>query len=524
MDLHYYVIQPLISSIKTGNICHDCLLIILALFCLTFISKVSAYAMEILQHRMRAVSLRPLTASYTIDVVVNTLESEYTTFRMQVPEEYLGIVHHIHTSDINIRSARQIPSQSVKSTAHLDELVNYFITTKTDLIISPDIHLFVKQMQESSSSSSVGNSSSNKSSENYHYQITLFSRELTFKQLKAAISDWTMAYRNYMKHKNKGASYHFTFLPSTGSLLQNARVEFDKHHFSTSKSFDNLFYEGKQSLLQRLDFFLQNPQYYKQRGIAHSMGLMFYGEPGCGKTSTIKAIAAYTGRHLVEIPLSRIRSCDELKRAFYLNSYDTIDLNFSDKIIVFEDIDCMSNVIKRRSTTSSSSSSSSDSITSDTDDVTIRLQQEDLDKREKKLSKQYLRNLIGSDSYSIVQDPLTLSFLLNLIDGIIEQPSRILIMTTNHPDQIDPALIRPGRIDFKQEFKRCSKPIIKDMIEHFFAKECDIDVTQLHDYIYSPADVVSACMSATDGQSTVELLMEQQSRNINVKIEQKIVS
>ncbi len=61
---------------------------------------------------------------------------------------------------------------------------------------------------------------------------------------------------------------------------------------------------------------------------------------GCGKTSTIKAMAAYTGRHLVEIPLSRIRTCDELKRAFYLDSYDTIELNFANKLIVFEDIDC----------------------------------------------------------------------------------------------------------------------------------------------------------------------------------------
>lgn len=54
----------------------------------------------------------------------------------------------------------------------------------------------------------------------------------------------------------------------------------------------------------------------------------------------IKAIAAYTKRHLVEIPLSRIRTCDELKRAFFLNSYDKLDLNFDKKIIVFEDIDC----------------------------------------------------------------------------------------------------------------------------------------------------------------------------------------
>jgi hypothetical protein len=51
-------------------------------------------------------------------------------------------------------------------------------------------------------------------------------------------------------------------------------------------------------------------------------------------------MAAYTGRHLVEIPLSRIRTCDELKRAFYFNSYDTIELDFSNKLIVFEDIDC----------------------------------------------------------------------------------------------------------------------------------------------------------------------------------------
>lgn len=54
----------------------------------------------------------------------------------------------------------------------------------------------------------------------------------------------------------------------------------------------------------------------------------------------IKAIASYTKRHLVEIPLSRIRICDELKQAFFLDSYDKTDLDFTNKIIVFEDIDC----------------------------------------------------------------------------------------------------------------------------------------------------------------------------------------
>jgi len=62
-------------------------------------------------------------------------------------KEYLGILHHIHTANVDIRSARQIPqvSETAARTAQLDELVNYFITTKTDLIITPDIYLFVSQ-------------------------------------------------------------------------------------------------------------------------------------------------------------------------------------------------------------------------------------------------------------------------------------------------------------------------------------------------------------------------------------------
>ena len=52
-------------------------------------------------------------------------------------------------------------------------------------------------------------------------------------------------------------------------------------------------------------------------GIPYTLGLMFSGEPGCGKTSTIKAIANYTKRHIIEIPLSRVTTCRELKEIFF---------------------------------------------------------------------------------------------------------------------------------------------------------------------------------------------------------------
>ncbi|CAF4207043.1 unnamed protein product, partial [Adineta steineri] len=196
---------------------------------------------------------------------------------------------------------------------------------------------------------------------------------------------------------------------------------------------------------------------------------------GCGKTSTIKALASYTKRHLVEIPLSRIRTCDELEQAFFLNSYDMTNLDFSNKIIVFEDIDCITST--------------------EGNDVVIHLEQDDIDTKKKKMSKQSLRSLLGEDQ-TAPKDPLTLSFLLNLIDGIIEQPSRILIMT---------------------KFKKCTKSISKEIIEFFFDKTNLVDISQLHDNVHSPANIISACMSSTDGKQTVQLLSEQVLPNVVVE-------
>ena len=44
-------------------------------------------------------------------------------------------------------------------------------------------------------------------------------------------------------------------------------------------------------------------------------------------------------------------------------------------------------------------------------------------------------------------DDLNLAGILNVLDGVVDCPGRILIMTSNHPEKLDPALIRPGRID-----------------------------------------------------------------------------
>ncbi len=66
---------------------------------------------------------------------------------------------------------------------------------------------------------------------------------------------------------------------------------------------------------------------------------------------------------------------------------------------------------------------------------------------------------------------LTLSGLLNAIDGVTSTEGRIMFMTTNHVDRLDPALIRPGRVDVKHYIGPCTHLQLKKMFTRFFPKE-----------------------------------------------------
>ena len=74
---------------------------------------------------------------------------------------------------------------------------------------------------------------------------------------------------------------------------------YTEFQFESGKSFKNVFFPQKDTLIKRLDFFRDNKSWYKSRGIPYTMGLLLHGIPGCGKTSTIKAIANHTQRHIV---------------------------------------------------------------------------------------------------------------------------------------------------------------------------------------------------------------------------------
>jgi len=86
-----------------------------------------------------------------------------------------------------------------------------------------------------------------------------------------------------------------------------------------------------------------------------------------------------------------------------------------------------------------------------------------------------------------------LSFLLNLLDGVLENPGRIVIMTSNFPDTLDSALIRPGRIDVIAKFRNCTNKTVIEMIEFFYditlSDEDKSRIWSLQEEIVTPAEM-----------------------------------
>lgn len=165
-----------------------------------------------------------------------------------------------------------------------------------------------------------------------------------------------------------------------------------------------------ENLLQDVKHFLCQRDWYLQRGIPYRRGYLLYGPPGTGKSSAIVAIASELGMDIATLSLSSATLDD----GGIAELFGEVPPN---SLVLIEDIDCAFNENR---------------------DV------------ESKSSK------------------LTFSGLLNAIDGVAASEGRILMATTNHLERLDPALIRPGRIDRKISVGYASQEQISRLFLRFF--------------------------------------------------------
>lgn len=165
-----------------------------------------------------------------------------------------------------------------------------------------------------------------------------------------------------------------------------------------------------ESLIEQVGTFLKSEMWYVERGIPWRLGLLFKGCPGSGKSSAVIGLASHFGLDIAVLDLAGSNLDDNALRQLLSD----VPKN---TLVLLEDVDCV------------------------------------FEKREATKHK---------------ENKVTFSGLLNAIDGVSAGEGRILIMTTNHPEKLDAALIRAGRADVHVVIDAPDRSQVVRIYERFF--------------------------------------------------------
>lgn len=183
-----------------------------------------------------------------------------------------------------------------------------------------------------------------------------------------------------------------------------------------------------ENILQECKAFLSRQEEFKKKSIPWRLGICLYGEPGTGKTSIIHTLASD-----LNLSISKIKGNYSLA--------ETINYIPDNSILVLEDVDG------------------------------------------------YISSRENSGGIIDPREKASLSDLLNAIDGLYTKSNgRIIIMTTNKIDKLDPALIRPGRIDILKEVPAIVSK--EDANRYIKQNNYNVDIEQVYKDNMSPAQLI----------------------------------
>ena len=505
-----------ITSGKQSNSVYDMLYMGIVVLALTAVSSWSTYMSE------RSIHLPQLFESITMcfyrkhvfklqgqSTIAKSPYSGKSCITTLYTDTFRALWAHIIT---NIHANDTIYEfQEIKNTVCVrfedDNKVNkikgmYIVSQKTKFLIDKTLEIYAYVRETSSTADDKS------SSQTDQYEITLYSYKTNASGLLKYVEDKTNDYLAKLAESRYGKRYMYTLTKTDYSNQHEVMQCWRENEFTSSKTFHNVFFENKQQVMEKIDFFIHNRAWYDKHGIPYTLGIGLYGPPGTGKTSFIKALANYTGdRHLINMPMALIKTKTQLYDLYYESRYNELNLpnsvDFAKKIIVIEDIDCAGDIVMERNNKKHTSSSPTDSKKNskedpDADDEYTEITLSEKLKHIDDELKTAIRENISSESRKLLmkmtpaqqEDNITLDDILNLWDGIRETPGRILVISSNFYDKLDTAIRRPGRIDITLGMTNASHGIIREMFMHFYGAPIDETLlSKIATGLYSPAEI-----------------------------------
>jgi SpoVK/Ycf46/Vps4 family AAA+-type ATPase len=195
---------------------------------------------------------------------------------------------------------------------------------------------------------------------------------------------------------------------------------------------------------------------FEKLGVKNKCGILLYGPPGTGKTTLIKYLAQVLCKNIYTINLTNVQSNNKLTEAF-----NTVKNN--NGVVVIEDMDrhieqafeAKNMVINETETMNEFGDTTGDYY-----------------KPFPNISKSYERSdLTFISNKSIKSEGLTIDGLMNILDGISSESGQLFIMSSNNPQvilKLNPALLRPGRIDFCIKIDFCDRKQFMEIVEYIY--------------------------------------------------------
>jgi hypothetical protein len=313
-----------------------------------------------------------------------------------------------------------------------------------------------------------------------------------------------------------------------------------EYQLNTTKDLrKNCFFTDVEKIIKRIDFFVNNKSWYESRGIPYQLGFLFYGPPGCGKTSTIKAIARMLDRHIVNVnDIDKIKKVSDIKNIFYGDYINGRNIPTHKRLYVIDEFDKILDTISEKPSVNAATAAmnamsanllngimgmgmtgdagagvgagiivvDSDTGSCENGSGGIDGNSESGKRRSSKKNEdgpsQGKQN--GPSSALMKQKPvINDADILTIMDGLVETSGRIIICTANDPRKISEPFKRPGRLDEHIEFTKCTRSMIIQLLELFYSTTLSEEqIAKINNtendiqYKYSPAEINKFCFNS----------------------------